>query len=157
MSRLFILLNYFFSSNSFLFYAMWCFYSKLYRLFSIGIFFYGMVVSFRAKGAEGLWRFWGQIQNSLQRINRKSSKIWHFHELMEHEKSIKKNLNNKATEGVIMRKKSTGSLIPVHSVSHDVVKVIRSHKSIIIQIGLNKHFFYFFICQVLSQILSYFL
>lgn len=58
---------------------------------------------------------------------------------------------------IIKQAKPSGSLIPVNSVSHDVVEVITSHKSIIIEIRLNKHFFYLLICQVLAQILSHFL
>ncbi len=46
------------------------------------------------------------------------------------------------------------SLLPVNLVSHDVVEVISSHKSIIVQISLGENVLDFIVSQFLSQILG---
>ena len=47
-----------------------------------------------------------------------------------------------------------GSLIPIDLVSHDVVEVISSDESIIIQISLSEVILDFLICQILTQLLG---
>ena len=48
-------------------------------------------------------------------------------------------------------------MIPVDTVSHDVVEVIGSDETVIIQVGLDEHVVQFLISQVFSQILGNFL
>ena len=52
--------------------------------------------------------------------------------------------------------KSLISLFPINFVSHDVIKVISSDESIIIQIGFGENVLDFIISQVFSQFLSNF-
>ena len=47
------------------------------------------------------------------------------------------------------------SIVPVHSMSHDVIEVVSSHKSIVVQVGFHKHLLDLFVGHVFSQIPSH--
>lgn len=49
------------------------------------------------------------------------------------------------------------SLVPVHTVGHDVIEVVNGHKSVFIKICSVKHILDFFISEIFSQVLSDFL
>lgn len=48
------------------------------------------------------------------------------------------------------------SIVPVDSVSHDIVEIIGSHKTVVVQVSLSKHLIQLLVGHVFSQVLRYF-